>query len=58
VEIETPPELEQKQREQDEKALKDEKKGGLLNEVQRAMPTAGGMRELEETKKARQHERQ
>ena len=58
VEIETPPELVQEQREQDEKALADEKKDGLLGEVQRAMPTAEGMRELEEAKKARQDEQQ
>lgn len=58
VEIETPPELAQKQRKRDEKALADEKKDGLLSEVQRAMPTAEGMRELEEAKKARQNEQQ
>ena len=50
------PELEQKERKRDEQGLKAEKKDGLLGEMQRAMPTAEGMRELEEAKRARQDE--
>lgn len=52
------PELEQAERKQDEQGLKAEKKDGLLGEMQRAMPTAEGMRELEEAKRARQNEQQ
>lgn len=56
VVIETPPQLEQEERKQDEQGLEDEKKGGLLGEMQRALPTAEGMRELEEAKRAREDE--
>ena len=52
------PELEQAERKHDEQGLKAEKKDGLLGEMQRAMPTAEGMRELEEAKRAHQNEQQ
>lgn len=56
VVIETPPGVEQEERQQDEQGLKEEKKGGLLGEMQRVLPTAEGMRELEEAKRAGQDE--
>lgn len=58
VVIQTPPKLEQEERKQDKQGLEAEKKDGLLGEMQRAMPTAEGMRELEEAKRARQNQQQ